>query len=1220
MPMKCFSLLVLLAVAPGIWSDQSPGGAQLNDISFVDSMEGFAAGATGTIFRTLDGGAAWTPQTSGTTNGLNGIAFATADLGCAAGDGRTLLRTTNGSGAGTWANTVTGDLFAVAGSGATNGWAVGANGALRRTTDGGTTWPIGDPNNTSNIRAVRFVSAVVGYAVGDAGRVRTTADGATWTAPGTGTVGAVATLRGVAPVSATTAWAVGDGGTIRKTINSGVNWTNQDQGGGAQAWNAVFAGDLNNAWAVGSGGQIVHTDNGGVNWPTQMSNVPDALHGVSFFDNGGTWVGVAVGANGTVISTTDGGQNWSAGSSGVAVTLRAAHMLNATDAVAVGDGGTIVKSTDGGQNWSVQGAGTTIENLFGVGFGSAMDGWAVGANGVVLDTADGGNSWTFAAGGTNQNLNDVRWADATTALAVGAAGEILKTSNGGVAWRRKTNGAINWTTQALHGIAFGTAARAVAVGNNGTLLRTDNGGDTWASIPSGTTNPFFAVAALNETEFVAAGGPVSQGIVVTVSYDPIAMIWSASPLVSVGTAPIRGVSFPRYSPRGYAVSDAGAVYTTTTAGDSWTAEASGTPENLRSVAFPCHSAGWVCGDNGTIRKRGEPSPLLPFPPHVGTPYTYQPPLIDGFVDPELTEGRRPDTGWDRALRVTYGDGTTQPSLSFQGLRRNSGNYLYFSFEVRNDTSFDDDETIVILLRANNPAGPRPEHTAEDRRIIIRPLSTGTGSPAGAIVAPGYIAPAYTNNENGAPRTLDLYRWNVNAWQSIATSPELQVKVRSYIPAAGNFCWSVEVQVPTTNAVFADWINLQPDFLFSFYVLRQEAGGITEFSWPRDLYLAGPADVFLAPMPACDWGVAKLGTAADGAGVRVKVPQYQNLGANTTGNPADPLTSQINGTSTNTFVARVQNDADTAANNVTATFRIADWGVQSGDPSSGAWRIVRTDVGHNNPSLPASIPPKVGMTPGETTFSFNWTLNSTEQTDYAAPHDHQCVQVALDSTSNVIFTERSYWKNMNYVPASVFERTAFVSGKGYGRYGAKNGAQRFFLHVVSSKFDFDPKKDQVDVVPPPDPKQDARSERKDSHPHYDGENLKRARLVDHFPELKAEKGPVSHYTWEVHAVRETAGTVKIGPKVYPILQSVGGFGYVARHGSPVDDWTHDLSGAEVKKLSEHLYQVDVPVNGSVKLGTRLEARERGACGAGGLGMMLAIGLLLLVIFWFLKKKP
>lgn len=1211
---KSIGLLVLLLIAPGTWVDQSPGGPALNDISFVDSMVGYAAGASGTIHRTVDG-ATWNPLSSGTTNALNAIGFATIDLGCAAGDGRTLLRTTDGSTAGTWANTVTGDLFAVGGSSATAAQAVGANGANRRTADGGTTWPLGDPNNTSNIRAVRFFSGTAGYAVGDAGRVRFW-DGVNWTIPGGGTVGAVATLRGVAPATAAIAWAVGDGGTIRKTVNSGANWTNQDQGGGGQAWNAVYAGDTNNAWAVGAGGQIVHTDNGGANWPTQTSSVPDALHGVSFFNNGGTWVGVAVGANGTVISTPDGGQNWMAGASGVTVTLRAVHMLNATDAVAVGDGGTLVRSTDGGQNWNTVGIGATIENLFGVSFGSAMDGWAVGANGVVLDTADGGNSWTFAAGGTNQNLNDVRWGDATTAIAVGAGGEILKTTNAGLAWRRKTNGVNNWTTQALHGVAFGTVSRAVAVGANGTLLRTDNGGDAWASIPSGTTNPFFAVAAINETEFVAAGGPAGQGVVVTISYSLATSTWSASPLVMVGTAPVRGISFPRYSPRGYCVSDAGAVYTTTTAGDSWTAEASGTPENLKGVSFPCHSAGWVAGENGTIRKREEPSPLLSFPPHIGTPYTYQPPLIDGFVNPELTEGRRPDTGWDRALRVTYGDGTTQPSLCFQGLRRNSGNYVYLSFEVRNDTSFDDDETIVILLRDGNPAGPRPEHTAGDRRIIIRPLSTGSGSPAGPIVAPGYIAPAYTNNENGAPRTLDLYRWNAGAWQSIAASPELVVKVRSYTPVAGNFCWSVEVQVPTTNAVFADWINLQPDFLFSFYVLRQEAGGITEFSWPRDLYLAGPADVFTASMPACDWGTAKLGTAADTVGLHVKLPQYQNLGANTTGNPADPLTSQINGTSTNTFVARVVNDATTPANNVTATFRIADWGVQSGDPSSGAWRIVRTDVGHNNPTLPQTI-----SAGGEVNFTFNWTLNSTEQTDYSPPHQHQCVQVSLDSNSSVIFSERSYWKNMNYVAASTFERTAFVSGKGYGRYGAKNGAQRFFLHVVSSKFDFDPKKDQVEVVPPPDPRQDPRSERKDSHPHYDGENLRRARVVDHYPGLKGEKGAVSHYTWEVHAVRETAGTVKIGSKVYPILQSVGGFGYVARHGNPVSEWTHGLDGAEVKKLSEHLYQVDVPVNGSVKLGTKLEAREGGdVCGAGGLGMVLAIGLVLLIIFFLLKKKP
>ena len=45
--------------------------------------------------------------------------------------------------------------------------------------------------------------------------------------------------------------------------------------------------------------------------------------------------------------------------------------------------------------------------------------------------------------------------------------------------------------------------------------------------------------------------------------------------------------------------------------------------------------------------------------------------------------------------------------------------------------------------------------------------------------------------------------------------------------------------------------------------------------------------------------------------------------------------------------------------------------------------------------------------------------------------------------------------MEYVPASVFKRKAWVSSKGYGLEGARNGAQHFFLHTTSDRFDYDP---------------------------------------------------------------------------------------------------------------------------------------------------------------------
>lgn len=1220
--------------AGGVWTAQSSGSTTVafNGLSFVTSLEGFAAGSGGALHRTLDGGAtAWTPQTSGTTSALNAVAMQSADLGLAVGDAAVIVRSTDGStgGGSTWAPRITtGDPLAIAASGTTNAWTAGVGGLLRYTTNGGTLWQAGTSGLTTDIRALTFVAGTEGYAVGAGGKLQRTLDGVTWTSPSAGgTVGSTAQMNGVsmAPTTmnpTTTGWAVGNAGAIRKTSSAGVNWT-ANTSGTTQALNAVAAGDATNAWAVGNVGTIVATTNGGTTpWTAQISNASGSdLFGVSFV-NAGAWNGIAVGAGGRVVWTNNGGSVWSPGTSGVGSTLRSVSVQSTTLAIAVGDAGVIVKSIDGGSTWVQKGVNVTAENLTGVVMASATVGWATGVNATVLQTTDGGETWAHQMSGVaaTVSLKDVKFADATKAVAVGAGGVVLKSTDGGVQWSRRLRSGGNITTNSLNSVAFANATLGWTVGDAGTMFVTNDAGDTWSQFGAVTPDPLYGVAALSDSLFVAVGGAGANGTVVVLTFNGAA--WTATPSSVTGAGILRAVAFPTYSRRGYAASDNGRVYVTLDAGTSWTAESTGLVAPLRGLAFPCQTLGWAAGDGGAIVRRDGTPPRLSFPPHIGTPYTYQPPLIDGFINPELAETRRPDTGWDRATQVAYANGTTQPPVTFQGLRHNGGNYLYLSFEARVDDAWDDDDAIVILFRSDSTT-PRPEHAANDRKIVINPVSTGTGGTSGGIVAPGYVAPAYTNNENCAPRAAASYAWNTgtNTWDPIASSAEIVIKVRSWNPGAGSYSWSVEVQVPTTNAVYAQWINLSTtgDFLFSYYVLQKKAGGVLEASWPRDLVLSGPADVASAPMPACDWGTAKLGTAADAVGVRIKVPYYQNIGANTSGGTGT-LLHEINGTGTNTFVANVQNDSDTAADNVTATFRLADWGVNGGDPLSGAWKLVPVTTGTNPPAA-ATVPAISGTTPGEVQFKFDWALSTTEKAAYAPPHDHQCMQVSLDSTSNVNFTERSAWVNMEYVPSSVFKQVATVSAKGFGAHGTKTGFQRFYLHVTTSRFDFAPGKIALDPVPPPNPKTDRQSESKGDHPYYKGENLQKVRLLRFYPNLANEKGPVGHYVMETHGYRETTNSVKINGHVYPILEQVNGFGYVARHGAAVSDWTSGLSGAVVKKLTDYVYEVDVPINGSVTIDTGLESLEGGVTGTGGLyWLIFFIFLFLLIIFWFLRKNP
>src|SRR5689334_6126344 len=63
------------SVGQWVWQNPLPQGNTLQDFSFVDTNNGFAVGARGTILRTTDGGTSWDILASGTDDDLYGVAF-----------------------------------------------------------------------------------------------------------------------------------------------------------------------------------------------------------------------------------------------------------------------------------------------------------------------------------------------------------------------------------------------------------------------------------------------------------------------------------------------------------------------------------------------------------------------------------------------------------------------------------------------------------------------------------------------------------------------------------------------------------------------------------------------------------------------------------------------------------------------------------------------------------------------------------------------------------------------------------------------------------------------------------------------------------------------------------------------------------------------------------------------------------------------------------------
>ena len=291
-------------------------------------------------------------------------------------------------------------------------------------------WTQLSPGTGKSLRGIFSASSSMTIAVGDDGLVIGTTDGGvTWSS---GTVGTTEDLHKVfvmntfAPVIAV----VGDNGTMRYSTNVGISW-NTWSGGTNEHLYDIFAHDPTAGTTmtiVGENGVILFSNNGGNTWVFRLSPSPKRLNGVFFTD---LLNGHIVGDGGVVLRTTNGGAAWTQITSGTSTDLNHVFFTDVNTGFAAGDGGLLMNTTDGGLTWSTVTTPTT-RNLNRLFFGSANDGWAVGERGTIIHTSDGGSTWSTQASGVTEHLSSVFFTDPTTGMVAGDNGTVLKTTNGGV--------------------------------------------------------------------------------------------------------------------------------------------------------------------------------------------------------------------------------------------------------------------------------------------------------------------------------------------------------------------------------------------------------------------------------------------------------------------------------------------------------------------------------------------------------------------------------------------------------------------------------------------------------------------------------------------------------------------------------------------------------------------------------------------------------------------
>ncbi len=311
------------------------------------------------------------------------------------------------------------------------------------------------------LRSVQFVDRVEGWAVGDEGLVLHSIDGGkTWEPQSTGAALARASLRRVRMVTPYAGYAVGridgvythesrgvvlttsDGGTWREATGQHLPGLSDAQFDGADGFAVGDATDLHPTGAF-------RTRDGGRTWDALRRPRCPVPTGWRAVDVHSPERALLVGGESPAVvrdqTITQPAALQAVGFGGVAV------VRNGTETLIAGRDGEFARVNDDGRREPLTFPGATAGFRVGGLASVGREVWCVGRPGsVVWHSPDFGTTWTAYPTTITTGLNAVQMLDATTGWAVGDFGVILSTADGGKAWTTRRSGGQQAAVLQLH--------------------------------------------------------------------------------------------------------------------------------------------------------------------------------------------------------------------------------------------------------------------------------------------------------------------------------------------------------------------------------------------------------------------------------------------------------------------------------------------------------------------------------------------------------------------------------------------------------------------------------------------------------------------------------------------------------------------------------------------------------------------------------------------------
>jgi photosystem II stability/assembly factor-like uncharacterized protein len=381
-----------------IWRVQLDTFFNWVDVYALDTRHAWAVSETGQIAATSDDGDTWILQDNPTGQDLNGVTFIDSLTGFAVGVFGTLLSTSNGG--ATWENktraVTTSPLFGLFALDGSRAWATGDGGTLIETRNGGTTWEELPSGISERLSDVFFVSPDLGWAVGKGGLIHTTDGGESWSVQSTHDFGLFADIEFTHyPIGWIISGDVGTPGKLIKTTDGGNNWLELTNislpfGNPMIQFTSADVGWIMIGNSTISGEQALYrTTSGGEVWQLLLSNSSDTTYeSMSFVNDSVGWVSTF--PSSIVFHTTDAGTSWERYPTPWSLT--SVFFLDETHGFGGDVFGEIYRTNDAGRTWEPQLSPLTLP-ITGLHFADESTGWAFNGLGNIVHTSNGGTSF-----------------------------------------------------------------------------------------------------------------------------------------------------------------------------------------------------------------------------------------------------------------------------------------------------------------------------------------------------------------------------------------------------------------------------------------------------------------------------------------------------------------------------------------------------------------------------------------------------------------------------------------------------------------------------------------------------------------------------------------------------------------------------------------------------------------------------------------------------------